>query len=519
MAAIPNPIAHPNLKSKRTAMLVVHGIGEQNPYETLDSFTRGVYTYLRTNRSLNANLCPIEIAHKEWTQVGMRIEIFPPLTSRPACPNKDEIPPNPRPQPEAYVDLFEYYWAPETEDKLNAIQTLKWVLRTDLTPLRYFADNLQETMNVRRWGFGRALWGSLRLYFQELMRVIFLYGPLAVVIALLINWLAKPHSYANALKNITTQLMANLVWPRPVILGLYLLFLMLVWFGVQFLGELHQHRGKAIEKQGERLWFVGNVILAILFFAAGFTIDALSGSWVGSTVLRVLHRNWFPLVCTVLAAFLTYFLTAYVADVAVYVNADAKTKNYAARSAILKGSTAALKTILASDLYDRIILAGHSLGSVIAYDTINELLAQYNAAPGPGADCPDPALHHTQLQKLKGLVTFGSPLDKIYYFFREHVKRDQAIRAQILSMLHSFRKYPSGRDYEDFEFNYAFRQLDGQDGLVWLNAWARLDPVSTALKFYVVDDQRQFSYSMPIWAHLSYWGDPNFYNYFCGRLL
>jgi len=39
-----------------------------------------------------------------------------------------------------------------------------------------------------------------------------------------------------------------------------------------------------------------------------------------------------------------------------------------------------------------------------------------------------------QLQKLRGLLTFGSPLDKIYYFFREHVKEDQAIRAQILSI-------------------------------------------------------------------------------------
>ena len=39
--AVPLP-----LRGKRQAMLVIHGIGEQNPYETLDSFARGVFTHL-----------------------------------------------------------------------------------------------------------------------------------------------------------------------------------------------------------------------------------------------------------------------------------------------------------------------------------------------------------------------------------------------------------------------------------------------------------------------------------------
>lgn len=518
MAAAPNSPVWPNLRSNRTAMLVIHGIGEQNPYETLDSFARGVYTYLRTTRGLNARLCPIEVAHKDWTQVGVRIEVFPPNTKPPSCPVKDEVPPRSRPQPNSYVDLLEYYWAPETEDKLSLLDTLKWLLRTDLTPLRYFAENLQEMMSVRQWRWGRALRGSLKLYVRELMRVIFLYGPLAVLLGFLMNWLSKPRSYADALKNVGTELMRILSWQHALALGLYLLGLLMVWFGIQFLKELHQYPGKAIEEHGEKLWFAGSVILALLFLFAGFLIDR-SGFATPRLILGILCRYWVPITGAIAAAIVCYALTAYVADVAVYVNADAKSKNYGARSAILKGSTTALKTILVSDLYDRVILAGHSLGSVIAYDTVNELLAQYNAAAGPANDRPDPALNAQQLRKLRGLVTFGSPLDKIYYFFREHVKRDQAIRAQILSMLHSFRKFPSGRNYSEFEFNYAFRQLDGQDGLVWLNAWARLDPVSTELKFYAVNDQRQFPYWIPVWAHLSYWSDPEFYDYLCGRLL
>ena len=146
------------------------------------------------------------------------------------------------------------------------------------------------------------------------------------------------------------------------------------------------------------------------------------------------------------------------------------------------------------------------------------MLAQFNGVPGPVSGRPVLPLDLAQLQKLKGLLTFGSPLDKIYYFFREHVKEDQAIRAQILSMLYSFRKTPSGRDYAPFDFAYRFPQLDN---LVWANAYAFMDPVSGRLKFYELDDanQQSFPYRVPGLAHLSYWGDPNFYAFFGVRLL
>ncbi|MGC2831755.1 MAG: hypothetical protein WB627_17385, partial [Candidatus Acidiferrum sp.] len=52
------PSAFP-LRSHRTAMLVIHGIGEQNPYETLDSFARGLFSYLRDRAHLNPALAPL----------------------------------------------------------------------------------------------------------------------------------------------------------------------------------------------------------------------------------------------------------------------------------------------------------------------------------------------------------------------------------------------------------------------------------------------------------------------------
>ena len=523
----------PPLRSARQAMLIIHGIGEQNPYETLDSFARGVFSYLTNTRHFRARLCPIEVAHKDWTQVGMHIDIFPPAPTLPPCPDKDEpaqfklqTEGDPKLletlEPLAYLDLFEYYWAPITVDKLNAADTLKWLLKSDFTPLRHFADNLQEMMAVRQLSWASAVWYAAKLYFRELARVIFLYLPLAAAVGAVLGWLAKGHSWSKVLEPFQRDFWANVTWLDGLALILLLLCALLAWFGLQSLDELRRAPGKSIEFLGDEIWFGLNLALVAVSLAAALAVDV---HWRGYVLWKLWqfsmrHQLWWPLGGVLLAAMLTYALTAYVADVAVYVNMDAKSKSYIARNAILKGSTDALKMLLASERYDRVILAGHSLGSVIAYDTINDLLAERSADPAAPPDQPTPYLALPQLQKLKGLVTFGSPLDKIYYFFREEVKRDQAIRAQILSMLHSFRRNLSGRDYGDFSFNYYLRQLDDQrDPIVWLNAWALVDPVSSELRFYFPDDQRKFPYAVPVLAHLRYWSDPNFFEYFCSRLL
>src|SRR5207244_9845823 len=85
------------------------------------------------------------------------------------------------------------------------------------------------------------------------------------------------------------------------------------------------------------------------------------------------------------------------------------------------------------------------------------------------------------LDKLSGLLTFGSPLDKIYYFFREQVGKEQAIRAQLLSYIHPFRRKPSGCEYGSWQFaKYDPPPTKGR----WLYVWCPLDPVSGHLDFY-----------------------------------
>jgi len=42
-----NPTTRLKRRTFKTAILVIHGIGEQDPYETMDSFARGLTDYFR----------------------------------------------------------------------------------------------------------------------------------------------------------------------------------------------------------------------------------------------------------------------------------------------------------------------------------------------------------------------------------------------------------------------------------------------------------------------------------------
>ncbi len=141
---------------------------------------------------------------KSPTKIGRKSacasEFFAPLRDAPPCPEKDAPSgraQNPSDQPAAYVDLFEYYWAPETEDKLNAVDTLKWVLQTDFTPLKYFADNLQEMIGAYGMKMRHALREVFAIYGRELARVFLLYSLLAVGVLMLLGWISKPHDWGS----------------------------------------------------------------------------------------------------------------------------------------------------------------------------------------------------------------------------------------------------------------------------------------------------------------------------------
>lgn len=385
----------------RTAFLVIHGIGEQNPLETLDGFARGIIADLRER---NVEFDPNPVHHiaqrmratgnSEWTESFVRIN------------SRDGS---------ASIDIHEYYWANLTEEKISVAEVLGWARKTLAGALRYFNENkeLQQRFEARqlRRGYGSGM-KQIVLLLDAMMILV----PLAYLL----------HALIQA---------ARLVPP--------------VW-----------------------------------------TLLTRIEDWVKEETRAL--------------------IIGYVGDIAIYTTMDEKSRHYALRQQILAESETLLDELLRDKDNDRVIIAGHSLGSVIAYDTLNRLNLKANALGDM----------ESMLGKLGGLITFGSPLDKIAFFFREHTTRQQAVRRQILGFLHSFKAQQLDATPNDPEMKT--RIVAKLDWLPWVNYYDERDPISGHLDFYTIPDQDNVELEMGApwgYAHIKYWSDKNFYRDIGARYL
>ncbi len=242
------------------------------------------------------------------------------------------------------------------------------------------------------------------------------------------------------------------------------------------------------EEVGHRAFRNGEFVDDWYVRMAGWPIRVLA--WIGNPPVPFLQG---PIRALLSEA--STILVNYVGDIAIYTTTDERVAYFPIRQKILEGAVAKAKMLLAN--YERVIFVAHSLGSVIAYDTLNRLNVQMNAG------CLDKEL----ASRIAGFITFGSPLDKVAFYFREHTPDDQYVRRQILANLYSFK----GRDL-DLQANEKVLLLPGEallDHTLWLNFWNEHDPVSGHLDFYrdVVNVCLPTRDTMPDRAHGAYFTD------------
>jgi len=188
-------------------------------------------------------------------------------------------------------------------------------------------------------------------------------------------------------------------------------------------------------------------------------------------------------------------LVQYFGDVAVYVSPSTLDRFAALRWEIKDTVGAVVRAIYESAAadgrswqYDRIMLVGHSLGSLIAYDTLNRLIND-DALQG----------EKQQIVSRTGLfLTFGSPLDKTAFLFAQQGKHTsearEALAGTVQPMIQSYARRPRR----------------------WVNVYSPHDLVSGELDFYDdekdesarqkwVENRRDPEATVPLLAHVQYW--------------
>ena len=377
-----------------TAVLVFHGVGNQKPIETLDSFGRGLIGAYVGYGGLSPD--DLLISHHLGKKTGSNDQVWFDNIIRISHKDSDKV-----------IDLYEYFWAHYPEGKVSLSDMQRFVEATAKGAETFYAE--QEKLGL--------LFGDRSFFFE--------------------NGRFQAGRYRMAIR-ISSYFIPTMVKMLHAFLNLLR--------GIPWLGRLAYSLGEKLEKS----------TLNILTSVAG--------------------------------------------DVAAYNTTDPKYRLYEVRKKILDGAVAALRYLLEprgespfkkTDWpYGRVLLAGHSLGSQVAFDAINRfdhLLAQGEIR---GADTRGLLILNGKPSRQKlsdrfvGLVTFGSPLDKVAFFFRARSRKGSYLQQQILKNFHCFKQRDWSLASEPPPFVVASTLPRLLEDMQWRNYYDPNDPVSGRLDFY-----------------------------------
>lgn len=458
---------------QKTAVIVVHGVCPHPRYEIQDVFA--------TQLAAAFNGAPGE--HPRWTTGVMwpavRSGVDPTAVRATALRIYEDGDNLESPQNNVY-DIFEGYWSPIDKNQTSVPRVLMWLLHSLFEPL---------TGHAKLWA--------------PVAKVIFDLGYLTIslgfVVALLVGFVLFAASAWNAYafivicKNLVGCQTPNLTalffqpWltisalgPRGIeVLAITAAGAYCLWI---FLFSLYTDLKPDDDRSKRASWRrVAQAALLIAGAICFYIVIAVYPIRPGEQA-----SAWRPALYVVLSigllksalAFMQGFLINFLGDVQIYCTHDENARFYELRERIIDVVETTLLDVLRTSspesdelpYYDRVFIAAHSLGSTIAMDAIinvHELVEEGG-------------LPVDRWRRLRGLLTFGSALEKTRFFFD--------VRNPSLSA--------SFRQWRDDVFGHLFTSSDVNvspvapgvelppPGIYWANYWYFTDLVANRIESY-----------------------------------
>ncbi|HWZ24652.1 MAG TPA: hypothetical protein VN037_05175 [Verrucomicrobiae bacterium] len=591
-----SPEAVDGTSREKRAVWVVHGMGQQIPFETLDSLANGILDVLPNPTQIKPRLRTVKIADQILQRVELDVDGI----------NKDAAG---QPLKRYELHLYETYWAPKTEGvaqltdvvsflwdgglrgilnsvksfqramfggmatfsirwltplwlcltllilvaltAINAVVLVSAAAQTGLAPLAFLKTHwpqltaLASCMVAVAFSFGAVLFVADLGKPQELTTpwrivvggfcwiamiytILNILGIAALMTVMLhADWLGDNAAASSASTAITDTCITGANsqgwiegarnWvvclfdkmPHAKLQGFSTLIILIasLLVGATMIARAVL-RSSEQRLQGHWLFIILSVLTFVLnvaaFFGSVLILRRYFEGWIFSSWVNFLaNPAWVWPFLILFSAKVREIMVQYVGDVAIYVRPNKLDRFDAVRSEIKEAARSVVSALFrsyelkaqpgsASEFqYDKIALVGHSLGSVIAYDTLNRLMLDDWLCEG--------ALQVAE--RTATMVTFGSPLNKTAFLFTIQGKDTLHIREQLASTVQPLiMSYPK------------FRKLK------WINVYSRNDIVSGDLKFYdlpgyqddpvpdvAVQNVKDRDAAVPLVAHVAYW--------------
>lgn len=435
------------MSHERLAVVVVHGMGQQLPYETIDRVVAKIHEPAPDAPiAKRAKLGDDAQSYVETRVAGKR------------------------------VDVFEAYWAPTTEGRVTLRDVMGFLVGAAWNGIR---NAKRGTAWRKERGGGKSPVTVLRLAY------------VATVLASLV-------AMNLVIATLTARSLAGLASATPgLVSDLTTVFLAYLAILGLFVGSLWLARRARATTPAARVLLhatLAGTILAAASLAALFVVHRGGGPpRIGPTIHPLLvGATWIALAGASYA--IRNVLVQYLGDVAAYVSSHKLDRFTEVRDEIRRSVGRVMSNVYAAKdgkkaRYDGVAIVGHSLGSVVAYETLSALVLD-----DAGAD-PDKRLDVAGRTRL--LLTFGSPLDKTAYIFAQSAGRSSEVREALVMLKQPLLSTPGSRPH------------------AWINVHAKDDPVSGPLDFYDgpdgtarVRNEPDADATTPLLAHNEYWSNP-----------
>jgi len=583
-------LAAPLPANPKSAVWIVHGIGQQVPFATLEQAAEGIIMAAGDAHVVNVQYREVKVDKTVLQRVELTLQDG---------------------NVQRQVDIYEYYWAPKTEGAVKLSDVIGFLWDGGSRGLINFFSPFQRALfgvmasfkltwrtpayllitlltlaaliviNAIIIATGATIAGiSTKLPTPELVTPLTVMAGLVSAAAitfgvvLLIAAASKPAKsksfWGHALRNLTwfgvaftiiaiiagASVMAVIFWKRwnPAWLNEGALFLqtlsnLLIFLSlVLALGSQLWRRVKVSHTERVEISLLSQVFfylaflihVAVLVGAILICASLISGDFnssvLGSVALEFQRwprtaissvpgvqvyggiakffqwGGWVWPFLAIVSAQVRKILVEYVGDVTAYVASNKVDRFDDLRAKIKALAKESLSAVFSAKTpgvdqfeYDRICVVGHSLGSVIAYDTLNRLIADDMLAGNPA---------HV-VDRTRVLLTFGSPLDKTAFFFSVIGKNTRHMREQLAAVVQPLIEY-----------------RDIRDKIEWVNVFSRNDIVSGSLDFYEFPEPPPVGVSqvrrvvnikdedalVPLVAHIEYWTNPTVWKQLVARV-
>ena len=556
--------------SRRLALLLTHGMGEQQAHELTDTFVQGLTDQLRVHHQVETQLEHRIVAEDETGPPTSHVRVsFPSKTFSDL----------------AGIDVHEVYWADKPQGLIKLKEVGKWLFRSSLAPLRRWGQNaalFYQPDHEQKW------WRSVGLFTKEVFTAALL--PLLGGLLLLFTVSAVDliGSYVNDVRGKLNATSWPLAWLAvfalaaagavALIAGVFHLLGQVRYERKLTSDDTSKYSGRWKWLRGWALWTgvaavglglvawwareraeVSELVRIILRLGDDPALGelAIAALMVVSPVVLGLIAFWFLwkipwsdsereprvllAVTRVLGALVTTagvvvgiwwvadnlgeparivfwvagliavgvgagFLVSSIGDVAIYLGGIEETSPH-------HKTREDILTTTTGRLVDLLEDPSYDEVWVVAHSlgsviSYDAINRVATARRSRVEGLGTATLDDDTFEKLHGFYSFGSPLDKVVYLFFKTTKPQAAVRDQILSSLVSFRRTSSGRPYGPYVFKRYQPRVP--EGFRWHNAWSWGDLLGHRIDFFEIDKQVHFDYP-PVVAHVLFWGDPDFY--------